>query len=140
MARGNQSMEQYAIAQIEQVKHLQSRFTEYELVILLAYHFNHNIQLAVYTQGIKIIEEFLILITQKIVNNNLINQTIHSMITVQANSSYPGMIISEITTGSTQYIQSIQNDMDNNQPIEISIDKRQQDKITMRSEDKGGYT
>lgn len=41
--RGDQTMEQYAMAQIEQVKHLQPKFTEHELVNKLSYRFNRNI-------------------------------------------------------------------------------------------------
>lgn len=58
------SMENYAIRHIEKCKHLQPKFTQYEIISKLAYHFNRNIQLAVFTQGIKSIEQFLILITQ----------------------------------------------------------------------------
>lgn len=52
-ARGSQRKEQCVIPQIEQVKHQQLRFTEYELVSKLFYPFNQNIQLPVYTQGRK---------------------------------------------------------------------------------------
>lgn len=38
-----EAMEPYAIAQIEQVKHLQQKFTEYELISKLSYHSDRNI-------------------------------------------------------------------------------------------------
>ena len=50
---GHQSIEQYTIAQIECVKHLKPKFAEHEIVSKLSYHFQRDIQLAVYTQGIK---------------------------------------------------------------------------------------
>ena len=50
---GRQNIEQYTIAQIERVKHLKPRFSEYEIISKLSYLFHKNIQLAVYTQGIK---------------------------------------------------------------------------------------
>ena len=58
-AQGQQSIEQYAIAQIERVKHLRPKFSEYEIVSKLSYHFHRDIQLAVYTQSFKTIEQFL---------------------------------------------------------------------------------
>ena len=56
--------DRYTIAQIERVKHLKPKFSEYEIISKLAYHFLRDIQLAVCTQGIKTVEEFLILVTQ----------------------------------------------------------------------------
>ena len=56
--------DRYTIAQIERVKHLKPKFSEYGNVSKLSYHFQRDIQLGVYTQGIKTIEEFLILVTQ----------------------------------------------------------------------------
>ena len=61
---GRQNIEQYTIAQTERVKHLKPKFFKYEIVSKLSYHFHRDIQLAVYTQGIKTIEQFLILVTQ----------------------------------------------------------------------------
>ena len=49
---------------VESSKHLRPKFRENELMLKLAYHFNCDIRLAVYTQGIKTIEELLILLTQ----------------------------------------------------------------------------
>ena len=46
------------------MKHLKPKFSEYEIISKLSYHFPRDIQLAVYTQGIKTVEEFLILVTQ----------------------------------------------------------------------------
>ena len=46
------------------MKHFKPKFSEYEIISKLSYHFQKNIQLAGYTQGIKTIEEFLILVTQ----------------------------------------------------------------------------
>ena len=56
--------DRYTIAQIERVEHLKPKFSEYEIISKLSYHFQKNIHLAVYTQGIKTIEEFLIPVTQ----------------------------------------------------------------------------
>ena len=50
--------------QIERVKHRKPKFTEYKIVSKLSSHFQRDIQLAIYTQGIKTIDEFLILVTQ----------------------------------------------------------------------------
>lgn len=57
-------IEQYTIVKVEKHKHLTPKFTEYELIYKLVYRFHSNIQLAVYTQGTKSIDEFLKLITQ----------------------------------------------------------------------------
>ena len=43
---------------------LRPSFTEHELVLKLSYHFDRHIRLAVYTQGVKTIEELLILVMQ----------------------------------------------------------------------------
>ena len=61
---GGQSMEQYAITQIERCKHLKPKYSEYEIISKLAYHYHKTIQLAMFTQGIQTIEKFLVLITQ----------------------------------------------------------------------------
>lgn len=60
----NITMEEYTIQLVEQSKHLQPPFSENELVLKLAYHFSREIRLAAYTQGIKTIEELLVLISQ----------------------------------------------------------------------------
>ena len=39
-------------------------FTQHELVLKLAHHFHRDIRLAIYTQGIKTVEDLLILLTQ----------------------------------------------------------------------------
>ena len=61
---GRTSIKQYTIAQIGKVKHLKPKFSEYEIISKLSYHFPRDIQLTVYTQGIKTVEEFLILVIQ----------------------------------------------------------------------------
>ena len=61
---GRQSIGQYTIAQIERMKHLKPKFSEYKIISKLSYHFSRDIQLAVYAQGIKTVEEILILVTQ----------------------------------------------------------------------------
>lgn len=60
------TMEEYTIQLVEQMKHLQPPFSENELVLKLAYHFNREIRLAAYTQGVKTIEELLVLISQSV--------------------------------------------------------------------------
>ena len=87
-AQGQQSIEQYAIAQIERVKHLKPKFSEYEIVSKLYYHFHRDIQLAVYTQGVKTIEQFLVLVTQS-QNINKSNTSPHNQQTrINYHASY----------------------------------------------------
>ena len=45
--------ENYIIQQVERAKHLTPAFSEIDIVTKLAYHFNHNIRVAVFTQGIR---------------------------------------------------------------------------------------
>lgn len=55
-------MEKYIIKQVEKCKHLIPALSEYEIVLKLVYHFNKNFGLAIYTQGIKEIEDMLVLV------------------------------------------------------------------------------
>ena len=55
------SMEDYIIQLVERCKHLTPSFMEHELVLKLSYYFDRHIRLAAYIQGVKIIEELLIL-------------------------------------------------------------------------------
>ena len=56
--------ENYIIQQVERAKHLTTAFSEVDIVTKLAYHFNHNIRVAAFTQGIRTVDELLILISQ----------------------------------------------------------------------------
>ena len=56
--------ENYIIQQVERAKHLTPAFSEIDIVTKLAYHFNHNIRVAVFTQGIRTVDELLILVSQ----------------------------------------------------------------------------
>ena len=56
--------ENYIIQQVERAKHLTPVFAEIDIVTKLAYHFNHNIRVAVFTQGIRTVDELLILVSQ----------------------------------------------------------------------------
>ena len=56
--------ENYLIQQVERAKHLTPAFSEIDIVTKLAYHFNHNIRVAVFTQGIRTVDELLILVSQ----------------------------------------------------------------------------
>ena len=46
----------YIIQQVERAKHLTPAFSEIDIVTKLAYHVNHNIRVAVFTQGIRTVE------------------------------------------------------------------------------------
>lgn len=61
---GKLSMDEYVIQQVERSKHLKPQFTEHELVWKLSYHFSREIRTAVYIQGIKTVDELLILVSQ----------------------------------------------------------------------------
>lgn len=61
---GRLNMEQYAIQQTEQCKHLRPPFSEQELVMKLSYHFGREIRLAIYTQGVSTLENLLVLLSQ----------------------------------------------------------------------------
>ena len=56
--------ENYIIQQVERAKHLTPAFSAVDIVTKLAYHFIHNIRVAAFTQGIRTVEELLILISQ----------------------------------------------------------------------------
>ena len=56
--------ENYIIQQVERAKHFTPAFGEIDIVTKLAYHFNHNIRVAVFTQGIRTVDELLILVSQ----------------------------------------------------------------------------
>ena len=45
--------ENYIIQQVERAKYLTPAFSEVDIVTKLAYHFNHNIPVAAFTQGIR---------------------------------------------------------------------------------------
>ena len=54
----------YIIQQVERAKHLTPAFSEVDIVTKLAYHFSHNIRVAAFTQGIRTVDELLILVSQ----------------------------------------------------------------------------
>ena len=49
--------ENYIIQQVERAKHLTPAMSEIDIVTKLAYHFNYNIRVAVFTQGIRTVDE-----------------------------------------------------------------------------------
>ena len=49
---------------MERSKNLRPTFSQHELVLQLEHHFHRDIRLAIYSQGIKTIEELLILLAQ----------------------------------------------------------------------------
>ena len=61
---GKGSKEKYLIQLVAKAKHLEPEISEAEIVNKLAHHFNRGIQVAVITQGIKTLEDLLLLITK----------------------------------------------------------------------------
>ena len=58
------SKEKYLIQLVSKAKYLEPPMSEAEIVNKLAHHFSHGIQILVITQGIKRIEELLLLLTK----------------------------------------------------------------------------
>lgn len=61
---GRFTLEEKVIQIVERSKHLRPTFTQHELVLKLAHHFQRDIRLGIYRQGIKTVEDLLILLTQ----------------------------------------------------------------------------
>ena len=61
---GKGSKEKYLIQLVAKAKHLEPVVAEAEIVSKLAHHFNRGIQVAVITQGIKTLEDLLLLIAK----------------------------------------------------------------------------
>jgi uncharacterized protein YukE len=58
------SPESYVIQHVERAKHLKPVFSEAEIVLKLAYHFNRHLRIAIFTQGIQTVDDLLLLVSQ----------------------------------------------------------------------------